>query len=62
MNWRFYWDYDGSNVFENMVHQVGFWQKLMKFEIPDSVTMTGANLLSPKMEVPDTDGCLNAAR
>jgi predicted dehydrogenase len=54
MNWRFYWDYDGSNVFENMVHQVGFWQKLMKFDIPDSVTMTGANLLSPKMQVPDT--------
>jgi predicted dehydrogenase len=25
MNWRFYWDYSGGNVFENMVHQVGFW-------------------------------------
>lgn len=24
VNWRFFWDYDGSNVFENMVHQVGF--------------------------------------
>ena len=54
MNWRFYWDYDGSNVFENMVHQVGFWYKLLDFKIPDSVTMTGANLLSPKMQVPDT--------
>ena len=54
MNWRFFWDYDACNVFENMVHQVGFWQKLMKFDIPDSVTMTGANLLSPKMQVPDT--------
>ena len=54
MNWRFFWDYDGSNVFENMVHQVGFWYKLMDFKIPDSVTMTGANLLSPKMQVPDT--------
>ena len=54
INWRFFWDYDGSNVFENMVHQVGFWQKLMNFDIPDSVTMTGANLLSPKMQVPDT--------
>jgi predicted dehydrogenase len=55
INWRFFWDYDGSNVFENMVHQVGFWYKLMDFQIPDSVTMTGANLLSPKMEMPDTE-------
>ena len=54
INWRFFWDYDGCNVFENMVHQVGFWYKLMNFKIPDSVTMTGANLLSPKMQVPDT--------
>src|SRR5438552_3051047 len=22
INWRFYWDYSGGNVFENMVHQV----------------------------------------
>ena len=26
VNWRFFWD---SNVFENMVHQVGFWYKLL---------------------------------
>jgi len=54
INWRFFWDYDGSNVYENMVHQVGFWYKLLDFKIPDSVTMTGANLLSPKMQVPDS--------
>jgi predicted dehydrogenase len=54
INWRFFWDYDGSNVYENMVHQVGFWYKVMDFKIPDSVTMTGANLLSPKMQMPDT--------
>jgi len=54
INWRFYWDYDGSNVYENMVHQVGFWYKMMDFKIPDSVTMTGANILSPKMQMPDT--------
>jgi predicted dehydrogenase len=53
INWRFYWDYDGSNVYENMVHQVGFWYKLMDFKIPDSVTMTGANVISPKMQMPD---------
>ena len=22
-NWRFFWDYSGGNVFENMIHQVG---------------------------------------
>jgi predicted dehydrogenase len=59
INWRFYWDYDGSNVYENMVHQVGFWYKMMDFKIPDSVTMIGANILSPKMQMPDTmDICM----
>jgi predicted dehydrogenase len=54
MNWRFYWDYSGGNVFENMVHQVGFWFKVLDLPIPLSVTMTGANFLSPMMEPPDT--------
>ncbi len=53
MNWRFYWDYSGGNVFENMVHQVGFWFAALRLNIPPSVTMTGANYLSPKMQVPD---------
>jgi len=54
INWRFYWDYAGGNVYENMVHQVGFWYKLMDLKIPTSVMMTGVNYLSPEMEVPDT--------
>jgi predicted dehydrogenase len=54
INWRFYWDYDGGNVYENMVHQVGFWYKMMDLNIPTSVTMTGANYLCPEMECPDT--------
>jgi predicted dehydrogenase len=54
MNWRFYWDYSGGNVFENMVHQVGFWHQVLGLTIPQSVTMSGANYHSPKMEVPDT--------
>jgi predicted dehydrogenase len=54
MNWRFYWDYSGGNVFENMVHQVGFWHQVLGLGIPQSVTMAGANFHSPKMEVPDT--------
>ncbi len=54
MNWRFYWAYSGGNVFENMVHQVGFWFKVLKLQIPAAVRMGGGNYLSPEMEVPDT--------
>jgi predicted dehydrogenase len=54
INWRFYWDYSGGNVFENMVHQVGFWYKMLDLKIPVKVTMTGGTFLSPGMEVPDT--------
>jgi predicted dehydrogenase len=54
INWRFYWDYSGGNVFENMVHQVAFWYGALGLSIPETVTMTGANYRSPKMQVPDT--------
>src|SRR5436190_13069662 len=54
INWRFFWDYSGGNVFENMVHQVAFWQKALGLRIPRRVTMAGYNYLSPGMEVPDT--------
>jgi predicted dehydrogenase len=54
MNWRFFWDYSGGDVTENMVHQLGFWYKALDLKIPEAVTMSGANYLSPKMEVPDT--------
>jgi len=54
INWRFYWDYSGGNVFENMVHQVGFWFKMLDLKIPVKVTMSGGTFLSPGMEVPDT--------
>jgi predicted dehydrogenase len=54
MNWRFFWDYSGGNVFENMVHQVAFWYGALGLNIPESVTMTGANFRSPQMQVPDT--------
>jgi predicted dehydrogenase len=54
INWRFFWDYSGGNVFENMVHQVAFWYKVLGLKIPRRVTMVGHNYLSPEMEVPDT--------
>ncbi|HXX99905.1 MAG TPA: Gfo/Idh/MocA family oxidoreductase [Candidatus Limnocylindrales bacterium] len=54
INWRFFWDYSGGNVFENMVHQVAFWYKVLGLKIPRRATMSGYNYLSPDMEVPDT--------
>ena len=54
INWRFYWDYAGGNVFENMVHQVGFWYKALGLQIPRAVTMAGNNYLCPEMQLPDT--------
>lgn len=54
MNWRFFWEYSGGNVFENMVHQVIFWYKMLDLNIPRTVTMGGGNYLCPEMEVPDT--------
>jgi len=54
VNWRFFWEYSGGNVFENMVHQVGFWYKLLDLRMPRAVTMAGNNYLCPEMQVPDT--------
>ena len=59
MNWRFFWDYSGGNVFENMTHQVGFWYKVLNLTIPERVTMCGENYLAPDMQPPDTmDVCM----
>ena len=33
-NWRFFWDYSGGNVYENMCHQVAFWYKALGLQIP----------------------------
>jgi predicted dehydrogenase len=54
-NWRFFWDYSGGNVYENMCHQVAFWYKTMGLKIPTAVTMTGGLYLwKDGREVPDT--------
>ena len=54
-NWRFFWDYSGGNVYENMCHQVAFWYKVMGLKIPAAVTMTGGLYLwKDGREVPDT--------
>ena len=55
INWRFFWDYSGGNVYENMCHQVAFWYKVMGLQIPESVSMTGGIYLwKDGREVPDT--------
>ena len=41
INWRFFWDYSGGNIYENMCHQLAFWYKAMGLGIPRKVTMTG---------------------
>jgi predicted dehydrogenase len=55
LNWRFFWDYSGGNVYENMCHQAAFWYKVMDLQIPSAVTMTGGLYLwKDGREVPDT--------
>jgi predicted dehydrogenase len=55
INWRFFWDYSGGNVYENMCHQLSFWYKALDLKIPSKVTMTGGLYLwKDGREVPDT--------
>jgi predicted dehydrogenase len=55
INWRFFWDYSGGNVYENMCHQLAFWYVPLKLQIPKAVTMTGGVFLwKDGREVPDT--------
>ena len=55
INWRYFWDYSGGNVYENMCHQVSFWYRAMNLQIPKAVTMTGGMYLwKDGREVPDT--------
>ncbi|MDQ6705979.1 MAG: Gfo/Idh/MocA family oxidoreductase [Acidobacteriota bacterium] len=55
INWRFFWDYSGGNVYENMCHQLSFWYKVMNLQIPKSVNMAGGIYLwKDGRQVPDT--------
>ena len=55
INWRYFWDYSGGNVYENMCHQVAFWYKVMDLQIPQAVNMSGGIYLwKDGREVPDT--------
>lgn len=55
INWRFFWDYSGGNVYENMCHQLSFWYRAMDLQIPARVNMNGGVYLwKDGREVPDT--------
>ena len=55
INWRFFWDYSGGNVYENLCHQLSFWYKCINLQIPQAVTMVGGVYLwKDGREVPDT--------
>lgn len=55
INWRFFWEYSGGNVYENLCHQLSFWYKVMGLKIPSAVTMRGGIYLwKDGREVPDT--------
>jgi len=55
INWRFFWDYSGGNVYENMCHQISFWYRALDLKIPTAVTMVGGVYLwKDGREVPDT--------
>jgi len=55
VNWRFFWDYSGGNVYENMCHQLAFWYKVMGLKIAHTANMVGGLYLwKDGREVPDT--------
>jgi predicted dehydrogenase len=54
-NWRLFMDYSGGSVTENLSQQLAFWYRLLDFQIPYAVTMTGGLYLwKDGREVPDT--------
>ncbi len=55
VHWRYFWDYSGGSVFENMSQQLSFWYKALDLQIPHSASMEGGVYLwKDGREVPDT--------
>jgi predicted dehydrogenase len=55
VHWRYFWDYSGGSVFENMSQQLSFWYKALRLEIPATASMDGGLYLwKDGREVPDT--------
>src|SRR5581483_4373698 len=55
INWRFFWEFSGGNVTENMVHQIGWIIGALDLPVPTAAYMSGG-VFSEKdgREVPDT--------
>ena len=55
IHWRYFWDYSGGNVSENMSQQLAFWYRALQLQIPKSATMSGGIYLwNDGRETPDT--------
>ena len=55
IHWRYFWEYSGGSVFENMSQQLSFWYKTLDLQIPNTATMDGGVYLwKDGREVPDT--------
>ncbi len=55
INWRFFWEFSGGNVTENMVHQIAWIIGVLDLGVPTAAYMSGG-VFSEKdgREVPDT--------
>jgi len=55
IHWRYFWDYSGGGVFENMSQQLSFWYKALNLQIPATASMAGGVYVwKDSREVPDT--------
>lgn len=55
IHWRYFWDYSGGGVTENMSQQLAFWYRALDLQIPETASMTGGVYLwNDGRETPDT--------
>lgn len=55
INWRFFEEYSGGNVYENLSQQLAFWYKTLNLQIPQAATMIGGLYVwRDGRDVPDT--------
>ncbi len=55
VHWRYFWEYSGGGVFENMSQQLAFWYKALNLEIPATASMAGGVYVwKDARQVPDT--------
>jgi predicted dehydrogenase len=55
VHWRYFWETSGGSVFEGMSHQLAFWYKALRLQIPHAASMEGGVYLwKDGRETPDT--------